>query len=186
MASTVWDNRYWIALTTSSSDSSNDAVLVLNKTGAWSVFDIHAGAFTQTRNYLYHADSNPTGNIYLDNQGESDNGNAINAYIRTRAFSLGDLATDDYMYAMYPSASNSGNCTMTTSYEGDQTGVFFPLGNISLSEYNSISSVRLPFPVDSSHQDFSQVVDFLVGTDDSSCDWQFYGLDLLFKDRPIY
>ena len=104
MASTVWDNRYWLSLTTTTADRANDAVLVLNSRGAWAPFDIHAGAFTQYKNSLYAADSLASGNIYLENQGFSDNGNAINAFIKTRELSMGDLASDDYLYAVYPEA----------------------------------------------------------------------------------
>jgi hypothetical protein len=186
MASTVWDNRYWLALTTNSVDTANDAVLVLNKNGAWSPLNIHAGAFTQTKNNLYHADSTLTGSIYLDNQGESDNGVPINAYVRTRAFSFGDLAADDYLYALYPSAVNTGNCSMTMSYELDQTGTFYPLGTVNLNEYNAYSAVRVPFPITSANQDFGQTFDAIIGTDDAQCDFQLYGVSILYKERPVY
>ena len=185
MASTIWDNRYWLSLTTTTSDSANDAVMVLNKNGAWAPLSIHAGAFTQYKNSLYHADSNPTGNIYLDNQGEGDNGQPINAYVHTRTYGLGDFASDDYFYAMYPFALNTGNCSMTVQYQADKTGVLYSLGSPLLNEYSSMSAVRLPFPIDSTHQDFGQSFDFILGTNDSQCDFQLYGYDLLFKSRPI-
>ena len=185
LASTIWDNRYWLSLTTTTSDTSNDAVMVLNHTGGWSIFDIHAGAFTQYKNQLYHADSNPTGNIYLDNQGFSDNGNAINAFLTTKNEGLGDLGSDDYLYAIYPSASSTGNCAMSLSYTMDINSQSYQLGSPLLSEFNSFTSVRLPFPIDSSHQDFGQSVSFTVGTDDSQCAWQFIGLEGLYKQRPL-
>ena len=185
MASTVWDNRYWLSLTTNSVDTANDAVMVLNKSGAWSQFDIHAGAFTQYKNTLYHADSLPTGNIYLDNQGWSDNGAAINAFLNTRNESLGDLSSDDYMYALYPTAMATGNCPMTVQYSVDNSTTAYSLGSPLLSEFNTITSVRLPFPIDSTHQDFGQSVDFTLGTDDGQCGWQFLGIEGLYKQRPI-
>lgn len=184
MASTVWDNRYWLSLTTTTTDSVNDSVLVLNHTGAWTIFDIHAGAFTQYKNSLYHADSLGSGNIYLDNQGQGDNGKAINAFIRTRELTLGDYAADDYLYDVYPSASNTGICPMTVGYNLDFNPGMYSLGTPLLSEFGNMSAVRLPFPVDTSHQDFGQALDFTVGTDDNQCDWQFYGLEGLFKMRP--
>ena len=185
MTSTVWDNRYWLALTTTTQDSANDAVLVLDQAGAWAVFDIHAGGLTQYKNSLYHGDSLATGNIYLDNQGFSDNGFPINAYVRTRTFGLGDFASDDYLYAVYPSALNTGNCLMSVSYRMDGNANGFILGSPLLSEFSTLSAVRLPFPIDSSHQDFGQTIDFFFGTDDGQCDWQFYGMEGLYKNRPI-
>ncbi len=185
MVSTIWDNRYWLGLTTSTADSSNDAVIVLNTRGAWSDLNIHAGAFTQYKNGLYHADSNPTGNVYLDNQGFSDNGSAINAYVKTKDESLGDVAADDYLYVVYPSASNTGSCAMSVQYDMDHSGNIMSLGSPLLSEFSSRRGVRLPFPIDSTHQLFGQSVNFTFGTNDASCDFQFFGAEMLFKTRPI-
>jgi hypothetical protein len=184
MASTVWDNRYWLSLTTTTADSSNDAVLVLNKSGAWAPFDIHAGAFTQFKNSLYHADSQATGNIYLDNQGWADNGNPIRAYVHTKDLPLGDFSTDDYLFALYPTAMNSGPCNMSVNYDVDGNSTQYSLGNINLNEYASMTAVRLPFPVDSTHQDFGQSMSMTFGTNDASCGWQFLGLEGLYKSRP--
>ncbi len=184
LGSTVWDNRYWLTLTTSTVDSQNDSVLVLNSRGAWSNFSIHAGGFTQSQGSLYHTDS-LSGNIYLDNQGFSDNGAPINAYVKTRDESLGDVAADDYLYVLYPSVSNTGSCTMTVKYDMDHSGHLMSLGSPLLSEFSARRSVRLPFPIDSTHQDFGQSISFTVGTNDSACDWQFFGLEGLYKTRPI-
>lgn len=184
MSSTIWDNRYWLSITTTTTDSGNDTVMVLNQAGAWSQYDIHAGAFTQYKNSLYHADSSGTGNVYLDNQGWGDNGNAISTYIKTRDESLGDLSSDDYLYALYPSATSTGNCAMSVQYTVDSSSITYSLGSPLLSEFDSMSSVRLPFPIDSSHQDFGQTVDFLLGTNDSQCGWEFIGLTGLYKSRP--
>lgn len=185
MSSTVWDNRYWLSLTTTTTDSVNDAVLVLNSKGAWTIFDIRAGAFAQYKNSLYHADSNASGNIYLDNQGYADNGSAMRAFVNTKNESLGTLAADDYLYTLYLEAANTGSCTMTVQYALDGSTSTLSLGSPTLNEYATVSSVRLPFPVDSSHQDFGQSIDFTIGTNDSSCGWQFYGLTGLHKTRPV-
>jgi hypothetical protein len=185
LVSTVWDNRYWLSLTTSTADSANDAVLVLNSRGAWADLNIHAGGFTQYKNNLYHADSNATGNVYLDNQGYADNGSPILSYIKTKDESLGGLAADDYLYVVYPSASNTGSCTMSVQYDMDHSGNAMSLGSPLLSEFSSRKAVRLPFPIDTTHQDFGQSINFTVGTNDSACDWQFYGLEGLYRTRPI-
>ncbi len=185
LASTVWDNRYWLSLTTNSVDTANDAVLVLNQNGVWSPYDIHAGAFTQYKNSLYHADSLASGNVYIDNQGFADNGSPINAFITTKNETLGDITADDYLYAIYPSATATGSCAMTVQYVVDSSSVTYSLGSPLLSEFNTLSAVRLPFPIDSTHQDFGQTVNFTIGTNDSSCAWQFLGLEGLYKSRPL-
>lgn len=185
MASTVWDNRYWLSLTTNTANTANDTVLVLNSRGAWSAFDIHAGAFTQTRNNLYHADSSATGNVYQDNNGHADNGSAINAYFKTKDLSFGGLSADSYLYSIYPSAMNTGSCAMTVAYDMDHSGTDLSLGSPLLNEFSTAASVKLPFPVDSSHQDFGKSINFTFGTKDASCAWKFYGLEGLYRQRPI-
>lgn len=185
MASTVWDNRYWLSLTTSTADSANDSVLVLNSQGHWADFDIHAGAFTQYKNSLYHADSTATGNIYLDNQAYADNGAAINAYVKTKDFSMGDLSRDHYLYGLYPSMDNGGNCDVTFQYTPDKSTSTYSLGTVSQSEFATQSSVRLPVPVDSTHQNFGRTFNFRVGTADAVCPWTFYGFRGIYRQRPI-
>jgi hypothetical protein len=185
MASTVWDNRYWLSLTTNTADVANDAVLVLSSKGSWSPLDIHAGGFTQTKGVLYHADSTATGNIYQDNQGYADNGAAINSFIVTRDYSFGQLPADDYLYALYPTADNTGSCTMTFNYRTDRGSTTYNLGSPLLSEFSSFSAVRLPLPIDSSHQDFGQSFNFTIGTNDASCAWNFYGFQGVYKSRPV-
>lgn len=184
MSSVVWDNRYWLSLTTTTVDTTNDAVLVLNSVGGWSVFDIHAGAFTLYKNSLYHADSRATGNIYLDNQGWADNGSPINAYLTSKNLSLGDLASDSYLYVLYPVSQNTGSCAMSAQYSLDGSPNLYSLGTPLLSEFGALSSVRLPFPIDNSHQVFGQSVDFNFGTNDAQCDWQFLGFQGISRERP--
>jgi hypothetical protein len=183
MASTVWDNRYWLSLTTTTADSANDAVLVLNKSGAWAPLDFHVGAFTQYKNSLYSADSQATGNIYLQNQGYSENGSPMNVFVRTKELSMGDLTSDDYLESVYPAAENTGNCAMSVQYSADRSAPY-TLGSPLLSEFSNMGAVKLPLPIDTSHQNFAESFDFTIGTNDASCDFQLFGLSGLFKTRP--
>jgi hypothetical protein len=184
MASTVLDNRYWLSLTTTTADSANDAVLVLNKSGAWAPLDFHVGAFTQYKNSLYSADSRSTGNIYLHNQGYSENGSPMNVFVRTKEISMGDLDSDDYLESVYPAAENTGSCAMSVKYSADRSAPY-TLGSPLLSEYSNIAAVRLPLPIDASHQNFAGSFDFTLGTNDASCDFQLFGLSGLYKSRPV-
>jgi hypothetical protein len=183
MASTVWDNRYWLSLTTTTADSANDAVLVLNKSGAWAPLDFHVGAFTQYKNSLYSADSRSTGNIYLHNQGYSENGSPMNVFVRTKEISMGDLTSDDYLESVYPAAENTGSCSMSVQYSADRSSPY-TLGSPLLSEFSNMGAVKLPLPIDASHQNFAESFDFTIGTNDASCDFQLFGLSGLYKTRP--
>lgn len=184
MASTVWDNRYWLSLTTNTADTGNDTVLVLNSRGAWTYFDIHSGAFTQTKNSLYHADSLPSGNIFIDNQAYADNGAVINTILTTKDSSLGDLSQDDYLDTLYPSADNLGSCNMSFFYTPDKSTSTYSLGSVAQTEFANNASVRLAVPVDSSHQVFGKTFSYIATTSDSSCPWQFYGFKGIYVSRP--
>lgn len=186
MASTVWDNRYWLSLTTTTADAANDAVLVLNSRGAWAIYDIHAGGFTQTRNALYHADSRATGNIYQDILGYSDNGSAINSYVRTKDYSLGDISRDHYLDSIYASADYLGACDVTFQYTPDKSTATFSLGTIPQTEFATVSSVRLPVPINTSYQNFGRTFNFTMGSNDALCPLQLYGLRGLYRDRPNF
>lgn len=185
MASTVWDNRYWLSLATTTSDTFNDAVLTFSSRGIWTIYDIHAGAFTQSKGNLYHADSVASGNVYLDNQGWADNGSPINAFVKSKELSFGNIASDDYLTAIYPTVDNLGNCAVNFSYSTDRSTATYALGSPNQSEFATQSSLRLPFPIDASHQNFGKTFNFTVGTNDAFCPLQYYGFRGYYKDRPV-
>lgn len=184
MTSTVWDNRYWLSLSTNTAENFNDAVLVLNPTGAWSIFDLKAGGLLQYKNSLYHADSTATGNVYLDNQGYADNGTAIGAFIKTKDYSQGDLTQDHYLEAIYPSMDNLGNFNVGVSYFVDRSTTSYTLGTVSQSEFSTQSSVKLPIPYDASHQAFGQTVSYKFTASDLNEPWKFYGFRQISHTRP--
>jgi hypothetical protein len=185
MASTVWDNRYWLSLATTTADTFNDAVLTYSSRGAWSIYDIHAGGFTQSKGNLYHADSLASGNVYQDNQGWADNGNPINAFIQTKDVSNGDIAADDYISAIYPSADDLANCVINFSYSTDKSTATYTLGSPNQSEFSTQSALRLPLPIDSSHQNFGKTFNFTIGSNDALCPLQLYGFKGAYKERPV-
>lgn len=185
MASTIWDNRYWLSLTTTTTDTANDAVLVLGKTGAWSLMDIHAGGFTQYKNSLYHSDSKATGNVYLDNQGYSDNGSPINTYLFTKDYPMVNLAQDASIQAIYPTFSDQSNANISLSYFVDRNPTAFPLSSVNQLEYSNASSLKIPLGAgDGNNQVFGETFSFFVQQNDSN-PMQFYGMRVLFSEREI-
>ena len=185
MASTVWDNRYWLSLTTSTTDSANDAILVLANSGAWSDFDIHASGLVQYKNSLYHSDSLATGNVYLDNQGYMDNGVPINAYIKTKDYTQGDLAEDSFLLSLWPSMDNLGNFNVSVSYFPDRSPVGFSLGQVNMTEFSNDASVKMQVPIDSNHQVFGKSMSYSFQALDANSPWNFYGFREVYHERPI-
>lgn len=184
MASTVWDNRYWLSLTTSTADSSNDAILVLANSGAWADLDIHASGLAQYKNSLYHSDSLPTGNVYLDNQGYMDNGVPINAYIKTKDYTQGDLTEDNFLEEIWPSMDNSGPYNVTVNYFPDRVAAGFPLGQVAMSEFANDASAKMQVPIDSAHQVFGKSMAYFFQASDANSPWNFYGLKEIYRTRP--
>lgn len=185
MASAIWDNRYWIAITTDTNDTTNDAVIVLNQKGAWSIFDIRAGGFTQYKGSLYHSDSTASGNVYLDNQGYADNGNAINAFIRTKDYAAGALGDDAYFDSMYPSMDNLGNYNIGVTYYLDRNYTSgFALTTLNQTEFASNASIKVPFLV-GSNQNFGKTITYLFSATDLNEPWNFYGFQHFYHVRPV-
>lgn len=185
MASVVWDNRYWVSITTVTSDLANDTVLVLSKNGSWAPLDIRAGGFSQYKGSLYHSDSFPSGNVYLDNQGYSDNGAAINAYVWTKDYPFVNLAQDSVIQSVYPTFGHLANASISLSYVPDNSGVFFPLSSVNQNEYAATTTLKLPAGDGSTtNQVFGQTYSFYIQQNDSNPMW-FYGLRALYTEREI-
>lgn len=184
LASTVWDNRYWLSLTTSTLDSSNDAVLVLANSGAWADLDIHASGLVQYKNSLYHSDSLGTGNVYLDNQGYQDNGNPINAYFKTKDYMQGDLTQDNFLDSIWPSMDNAGPYNVSVSYFPDRAATGYSLGQISMSDFAYNASEKMVIPIDSTHQVFGKSMAYFFQASDANSPWNFYGFREIFHARP--
>ena len=185
MASTVWDNRYWLSLTTTTTDTANDATLVLNKNGAWSLFSIKAGGFSQYKNNLYHSDSQASGNVYLDNQGYSDNGNPINAYVWTKDYPFVNLAQDASLIHLYPTFGHLANASINLSYFVDSSTASYSVGPINQNEFSNSASIHLAAGAGNSlNQVFGHTFSFYVQQNDAN-PMDFYGLRALYSEREI-
>lgn len=185
MSSTVWDNRYMLSLTTSTSDSANDAILVLSTKGSWALYDIHAGGLVQYKNNLYHTDSAATGNVNLDNQGYNDNGVAINAFIQTKDYCEEGPPQDDYYESLYPTMDNLGNYNMAISYQMDRDPTVYSLSSINQTEFSNNSSIKIPFIQSPNNQNFGKCINYTFSESDPSSPWSFYGFTSYFHERAV-
>jgi hypothetical protein len=186
MASAIWDNRYWLSVTTNTMDGFNDAVLVLGRTGAWSIFDLHAGGFTQSKGNLYHSDSQGTGNVYIDNQGYNDNGVAINAFIQTKDYCQNDPTAENYYESIYPSMDNGGNYSMSIQYAMDRlNGTLYSLSSINQNEYLANTAIKVPFVLNSSNQNFGKCISYIFTENALGSPWNFYGFTDYYHEREV-
>lgn len=185
MASAVFDNRYWLAITTNPFDTTNDAVLVMNTNTAFSIFDIHAGGLVVVKNNLYHSDSSATGNVDLDNQGFNDNGIPINAYIRTRDYNMGSAINDTLLDSLWPSMVNLGNFSVKISYALDKGLNNYSLATVNQNEFSSTKFAKVPFPMNTTTPGVGQTINFFIQASDLSEPLQLEGMTLLYHERPI-
>lgn len=183
MASMVYDNRYWLSVTTNTADSFNDATLVLSAGPLWTVFDIQAGAFTIWKNAPYFGNSASTGYVYQLEQGQNDNGAAINAYIRTKDYSPGGLTMDKFFGKIHLVADNLGAYNIYTNYFIDRSTTSFSLGNAVQNETPGTMITKVQFPIDSTHMNYGKTISFKFQQNDVSAPWKFYGATLRYKPR---
>lgn len=189
MASAIYDNRYWLSVTTDTSDSQNDATLVLAKGSSgvvWSILDIKAGAFTLWKNALYHSDALALGNVYNDNQGYADNGVAINGYITTKDYPVDTFINDDYYDSLYFAVENLGNYNVNVRYVMDgATANSFALSSFLENEQSGRLYAKAPFPIDAAHQVFGKTIRMTFQESDINGPFRFLGGYLNYHSRPV-
>ncbi len=178
MASIVYDERYFLAVTTNSADSGNDCVIVLSYKDQpiWSLFDMDVGSFINDgNNIIYHGDSNATGKFYLDNQGYNDNGTAINAYIQTKDFPLEGIIYDKLFEDLYVESDALGAYSLTTSYNLDRSTNSYSLDAITQNEMPGFISLDLPFNQGVSKPVIGRTISFTFGNNGLDQPMTLYG-----------
>lgn len=189
MSSAYFEDRYLLSVATNTLSTGNDCTFVLanglNNQLVWSKFDIHSGTWLLYRNSLYHGDSSATGNVYLDNQGYTDNGVAINAYVVTKDYALGNLIAEKLYNGLYLQAEGLGNYNIDTTYFLDKALTEFTLSDTTQNEQGNFLNIFIPFPIDSSHQVFSKLIRFKFSNNENNARLQLYGGILAYKTRPV-
>lgn len=187
MSSVVYDNRYWLSFATSTADNFNEAVLVMDQksqNNIFTLFDINAGTLLLYRGGLYHGDSNANGKFYLDDIGYNDGGKAISSYVVTKDFNLGDINHDKIFHALYVMMDPSGHYSFSSSYVLDRyTTLPFSLSDVFQDEGSKVTNISLPFPNDSSHQNFGKTISFTFGNSVVDQSFNFYGGTLEYLPR---
>jgi len=190
MTSVIYKDRYWVSLATNSLSNNNDATFVLSKGAAnnklnWTEFNIGAGAFIIYKDELYHADAYPSGRVYLDNQGYSDAGAAINAFVKTKDYALDGVMNDKLYKEFWLLADALGAYNINTTYYLDRESTEYSLSSVLANEQVGFISLKLPFPFDADHQVFGRSIAFKFQNDELNAPMRLYGGNLIYKMRPI-
>ena len=144
----VFDNRYWLFVSTDASNPINNVVLCYQKTGEWTVFNnIYAGATTIFRNNFYTGSSQNTGKIYRQDVPDiyNDDGGAYNSYWCSKVFDFGVFANFKTFDSFWVSAKNSGNYNLNVSYRLDGTDMAWTDKSILLTNGYGYIVSKTPF-----------------------------------------
>lgn len=185
MASAIYDNRYWVSLTTSTSDSQNSATLVLSKGPVWSLFSISAGAYILYKGNLYHAGNSSNGKVYTDWQGYNDDGAAINAYFQTKDYMPDGWMTDKLVKSLHLLAEPLGAYGLNSWYEVDRSGTLYPFSPITVDELSGKTSMNLAVPASTSYAPFGKSLSVKFGNSTVDQPMKVYGGSLVYEPRPI-
>ncbi len=183
MASITKEKRYYLSLTTATSSSQNDSTLVLSPGPIWSIWDIKAGAFVTHNGSFYHTNNQSNGYVYTDFSGNDDAGTAMNTFIKTKDFALGDITMDKEFDSFYLTADADTTEGSATSYTINKSTTSFSLDSISLSENTGLNILKLPFPIQSSNPNFGKTISFRFSPTLGTRPWKIFGGVLLY--RPI-
>ena len=152
VASQVYQDRYYLAYTSNTaSGSHNDHLLVLDKNDKWTLFNNHpCYSMSFYNRKLYCGSSTDAGQVWLLDQGTDDDGTAITARIRTKAFNFGMPEARKKYRNLYldlePSPSQS--ITLTGRYTLERSSTTYSLGTVDLNEDpGSILTTKFPFPL---------------------------------------
>jgi hypothetical protein len=164
MVSTAFEQRYYLASSTSAALGYNNIVFVLGKNFSngpvWSIWDLRAGAFVVQNGRMYHASGNAIGKEYQDFMGYMDVDNPITTFIKTKDYALGDFTIDKYFNSLFLYAENMGHFTLDTSYYINKTDTGYNLDQVYQDESGGILNLRLPFPYSDSMPRFGKTISF--------------------------
>ncbi len=137
MATQVFDNRYWMAFTTSTvTVAYNNNVLVFDSMGHWSQFQgINASSLLTYKRILYAGSSLSDGKVITENTGNNDLGQPILFDFRTPDYELNAFNTVD-LYDLnleFNAVSSAYAPAMTVQYYADHNVTPYTLGSVALT-----------------------------------------------------
>ncbi len=137
MATQVFDNRYWMAFTTSTASGAyNNSVLVFDSMGHWSQFvGINASSLVTYKRTLYAGSSLSDGKVLVENTGDNDLGQPILFDFRTPDYELDAFNTVD-LYDLnleFNAVSSAYSPAMTVQYFADGQSIAYSLGSVPLT-----------------------------------------------------
>jgi len=190
VASWVFDDRYWLAHTTSTTFKENDTVLVIDKANQPTIFrGINALSFAEAFGNKYFGTSKDTGTgagyVSIFNNSFNDAGTAYGAYFTTPDLCIGGCMTDKVFNKIWVKTRNDGSSggTLSTVFQFNNDGVFTSLGDISLTEQTGLILSKVFFPMGSGGT-VGKTISLTFSNGQASHDFRFYGAKLFYETYP--
>jgi len=179
MYATYFNNGIWFSLSLGTSATNNRIFRYDLLSNLWTLYDIPSNGFATYNNGLYFGDPS-AGNIYqFGNSVTSDNGSAINAYWKSKAF-FGDspFSDKDLRLASWYIGASSGT-TLNLTYTLDESSTIAKSINLFDSRRNVIQS-NWNFPMGSIATNFNAQ----FGDNSTNPGWEVFGGVINGVSRP--
>lgn len=183
MASVVADKRYILSFSTTTTVNKNTGTLVLTKGPVWSFWDIPAGSLLSHRGAYYFTNNSDNGKVYTLFSGTSDDTAAINSYVKTKDFALGDITQDKLMDSFYLIFDSKGATNITTKYFLDRQSTEYSLASVLQDETDGLVTAKLNFPLAASTPNYGKTISFKIGSNDTVDSLALYGGILNYRTR---
>jgi hypothetical protein len=190
VASSIYKERYYLAYTTSSSNSYNDFIFVADKNDAPTFLDhINCYSLGLFNRNMYCGDSTATGKIYQLETGESDNGESFTSSIRTKAYSFGDTDAEKEFVKMYssfsPESENILDINITPSYHLDLSTTAIVLNPINTGEDATAGMLVAKTPFSMSNNLTGRFLDLEFTNTGKDGGWTLFNLNLYFRRLDV-
>lgn len=190
VASSIFNERYYMAYTTSSANSINDFMYVADKNDAPTFLDdINCYSLALFNRRFYCGDANATGKIYQLETGESDNGRAFTSAFKTKAYSFGDPDAEKEFVKMYaafaPSSDSLFNINITPSYRLDLSTSTITLSDVNTGEDPTAGMLvaKIPFAVNNNLT--GRFLDVSFSNTSATSGWTLFGLSMYFRRMDV-
>lgn len=186
VASSVYQDRYYLAYTSSTAQgSANDHLLVLDKNDKWTLFDNHSCySLANYERKLYCGSATNLGQVWRLDNSTSDDGDAILTRVRTKAFNMGIPERRKSFSRLYldlePSPDPTQTITLTGRYTLERSTPVYSLGNIDLNEDpGSIITAKAPFPLENPTS--GRYIQLELESNGTNSPWRLFSGRLYFK-----
>jgi len=180
LSSMSYDGRIWNAVSISSS-TYLDRQLIWDRNGAWTDFTSAIGCASLLNHNGTPYWGSDDGYIYTMDIGENDDGNAIESWVWTKAYSMGSIIQQKTLDRIYVTADESGNWNLTLGYYLDRSLTATQSYTIDLDETADIinkkiaPSMQVPF----------YTLQYKLSNNNANEPWDLLGIQTFYRRLPL-